>query len=290
MKQNNQSGFTAIEAGLAAIGIVLVGLIGYRVYDANMNKQTQNNSITEQATVEDEILSAELTDLASLATITSAAVQEKQGVTVVHIELEQAASGLVYKAELSDGTVVVYNARTGAKLKTLTETEKTTEQLPATFSGGIGFAKALEIAKTEKPNSKVFKIELELEGGIVVYSVRFTDKARVDVNAADGSIVRTKAARPTETPTPQTGGSERSQEVRQDAEHRAEQSTNRESGSSNSGSGSSNSGSGGSNSGRSGGSDDHMSDSDDDDDIDNTSDDNGDDDSSGRNSGRGSRD
>lgn len=281
-KQNDQSGFTIIEVGLIVLVVGLVGLVGWRAYDANFNKPQQNNSLTEEVSTEQELLSADLVELAELPVITEAAVQDKPGVTVVHIELEQGEGGLFYKAQLSDGTVVVFNARTGALVKTLQNTELSDEVLPVAFDAGIGFAKALEIAKAEKPNSKAFKIELELEDGVVVYSVRFTDKARVDVDAKTGAIVRTKAARPI-IPEDQNGDNNASHSVRHDEEHRADDSVN--------------SGSGSSNSGRDDSTDDEpstddLSDNDDDDDHDDHDDDEPDDsdDDSSSNSGSGSSD
>jgi uncharacterized membrane protein YkoI len=199
IQQNKQSGFSAIEIGVVVLVVGIIGALGWKFYDSATHKATVGN-VTEASAV--DITPATLTDLKDIATIQETALKDKPGVTVIHVELEQAESGtLVYKAQLSDGTVTVYNARSGAHVKTTKNTEKTTEILPSTFTGGIGFTKAVEVARAEKPTSKVYKIELELEGGVVVYSVRFTDKARVDVNAADGTIVRTKAAK-TESATP----------------------------------------------------------------------------------------
>lgn len=194
--QRKQDGFTLVETSIALVVIILIGVIGWRVYDAQMNKNAQNNSVTKEIQTVD-MTPAALQGIVDLPSVQQLALADQPGVTVVHIELEQTEAGLVYKAELSDGSVKVYNARTGAFIKAMTQPLKTTELLPADFAGGVGFAKALEIAKAAKPDSKVYKIELELEGGVVVYSVRFTDKARVDVNAQTGEIVRTKAA---ETP------------------------------------------------------------------------------------------
>jgi uncharacterized membrane protein YkoI len=270
-KQNKQSGFSIIEIGIVVVVVAVLGFLGWKFYDAKVNQAQVNNAADKADAV--DMVPAALSDLAEIKTIRDDAVTDKPGVTVIHIELEQSGDNLVYKAELSDGTVTVYNARTGARIKSMAVAEKTTEVLPANVTTGISFAKALEVARAEKPGSKVYKIELELEGGVVVYSVRFTDKARVDVNAQSGAIVRTKAAKVETTNT----------------DKKATESTTT-SGSSNSGksatshSGSSNSGSSNSGSGRSGGEDDgaHRSGDDDlsdndDDDSDDSSDDHGDD-------------
>lgn len=285
IRQHNQSGFSAIEIGVVVLVVGIIGALGWKFYDAATNKPTVSNA-SELSNV--DITSATLADLKDVTTIQAAALADKPGVTVVHVELEQSSAGaLVYKAQLSDGTVTVYNARTGAHIRSTTATEKTSESLPAEFAGGIGFAKAVEIARAEKPGSKVYKIELELEGGVVVYSVRFTDKARVDVKASDGSVVRTKAARAAKA-TDATKADDHASSTGKE---------NSTSGSSGSGSSKSddNSGSSSHSSGSeddshhssghgSGSDDDHLSDSDDDDDSDDKDEDDGSSDDSGNSS------
>ena len=190
---NMQRGFSVIEVVILIAVAGIIGTLGWKFYDTASNKQTVNN-VSQREDL--DMQPADLDGIVALATIQQSAIAGKTDTTVDHVELELGKDGaLVYKAQLSDGTVSIYDARTGDLVRTSTDQEKTNEILPASFDGGIGFAKALEIAKSEKPESKVFKIELELEGGIVVYSVRFGDKARVDVNAEDGSIVRTKASK-----------------------------------------------------------------------------------------------
>lgn len=49
---------------------------------------------------------------------------------------------------------------------------------------------AVAIAQSVFSNSVFEKVELEFEHGVQVYSVRFTDDARVDVSADDGSVLR----------------------------------------------------------------------------------------------------
>lgn len=201
-KNYSQDGFSIVEILIAVVVLVIIGVLGWKFYDAKFNKASVSN-VSEKAAV--DIVPTMLDGLADIAVIQKDAIADKSGVTVTHIELEQNDVGnLVYKTELSDGTVTIYDAKTGARVKSIAKTEKTTEVLPANFTPRVGFAKALEVARAEKPNSKVFKIELELEGGIVVYSVRFSDQARVDVDAQNGTIVRTKAAKLQEATTEDT--------------------------------------------------------------------------------------
>jgi hypothetical protein len=191
-KHSSEKGFTAIEAGILAVAVVLTGVLGWKFYEASTNKQSASNA----SQIENlDMQTSDLDNITDLAAIRQAATTSNANATVEHIELElNSDSKLVYKVQLSDGTVSVYSAHTGELIKTVSGKERTSEALPSTFNGGIGFARALEIAKANRPDSKVFKIELELESGVVVYSVRFGDKSRVDVNAEDGSIVRTKAS------------------------------------------------------------------------------------------------
>lgn len=190
---NKQRGFTAIEVAIVVVVVAIIGALGWRLYDGVSNKSSIGN-ISQREDL--DMQPSDLSGIVDLSTIQQTAIADKIDATVDHVELElNKDGGLVYKTQLSDGTVSVYNARTGELVKTSTDEETTSETLPTTFNGGIGFIRALELAKAEKPDSKVFKIELELEGGIIVYSVRFGDKARVDVNAEDGSIVRTKASK-----------------------------------------------------------------------------------------------
>lgn len=193
-KHADQRGFTVVEVGIVIAVVVVIGALGWKFYEAKFGGD-QVSSVNERSSNID-ITPDTLTDLADIEQIQQEAVGDKSGITVVHIELEQKDDGtLVYKVQLSDGTVTVYNAKTGVFVKTVMDSEKTSESLPVNFTSGISFTRALEIARGEKPDSKVYKIELEQEDGIVVYSVRFSDKARVDVNALDGAIVRVKAAK-----------------------------------------------------------------------------------------------
>ena len=198
-----QRGFSVIELGIIVVVVAVVGLLGWKFYDAQQAKKASVSNVADTPSV--DMVPAELNELADVQAMQKDAIADKQGVTVIHVELEETTDGMLYKAELSDGTVTVYNARTGKRISSSTVAQKTSEALPVGTAPAISFSKALEIAKAEKPTSKVYKIELEEEGGVLVYSVRFSDKARVDVSAVDGSIVRTKAAKveaKAETPAP----------------------------------------------------------------------------------------
>lgn len=59
-------------------------------------------------------------------------------------------------------------------------------------AGSISTDEAISIAQGVYPSAKVEKVEIETEDGVTVYSVRFSNSARVDVRATDGRVVRTE--------------------------------------------------------------------------------------------------
>lgn len=57
-------------------------------------------------------------------------------------------------------------------------------------AGSISVDQAKAAAMAVFPDKTFNKVEVELEDGIVVFSVRFADDSRVDVQASDGAVVR----------------------------------------------------------------------------------------------------
>ncbi len=68
-------------------------------------------------------------------------------------------------------------------------------------NGAISMEEARVIAQGQRPDSIIFKVEIEAEDGTVVYSFRFTDDGRVDVRASDGTVNRVEDTS-SESPTP----------------------------------------------------------------------------------------
>ncbi|QQG49655.1 MAG: PepSY domain-containing protein [Candidatus Berkelbacteria bacterium] len=68
-----------------------------------------------------------------------------------------------------------------------------TDEVPDKFIGDITIEQARTIAQNRRPGKTIEKIEQEVEEGVGVYSVRFTDSGRVDVNAVTGEIMRVEA-------------------------------------------------------------------------------------------------
>lgn len=265
---HRQDGFAHLVLILIVVGALLVGSATF-IY----GQQRKDDSLASANNASAVSLTQPLpTDLLGADRIKTLAASDKPDLQVRQIELEAEDGVLLYKVRMSDGSFILYNARSGVKVTKdsgqSAEVEKD-DGLPNDFVAGISFERARAIALQQKPEGQIRKIELENESGVVVYSVRFTDDARVDVNASDGSIVRTRAAKKASTPSSGSSG--------------ATQSTG-SSGSGTSGSTSSgNSGSGSSGSSHSGDDDSHD---------DNSSDDSHDDESGsddrGSNSGSGS--
>ncbi len=175
-KQNN-----AIP--LAAIIITMVTVGGASALVTN-NRAEQSR----QAEIE---LPASLESLLSVDDIQAQALLDEPGLTVVSIELENEDTGLIYKVTYNDGSVRFYNATTGA-LVTRTQGVEVDESVPSGFVAGISISEARQIAQNQRPDKTITKIELETEGGVVVYSVRFSDNGRVDINATNGNVLRVR--------------------------------------------------------------------------------------------------
>lgn len=179
--------------GIGAVSLailLIVVMLGYLFMSNAPAKQTNRQSTETEVA---DALPAELGDLLAtdaLLEIVKADIPES---TVSVVELEQEGQSVVYKVYLSDGSVVRYNAVTGSRIGTATiNTEEDHHELPAGFVAALTFVQARDIAVSQKPNVAVRKIELETEGTAVVYSVRFVDRGRIDVNALTGEIVRIK--------------------------------------------------------------------------------------------------
>lgn len=292
MNKYNQKGFAhPVLLLVVIVAVSVVGYAGYYVYNANKDKQLSNSTINNST---QEALPADLGDILPVSTIKETAIGSND-VTVTGLELKSKNGALVYEVTLSDGTVVTLNAKTGTTIATAHEEPETGDgQLPADFTAAISFEQARKIAQDKFPDSKIVKIELEQEEGKVVYSVRFDDKARVDVNAANGSVVRTKDPKPEKkektSANPNASPNSNSKEPRANSQSKSGSSgSSSGSSSGNSGSGSSRSGSGsGSGSSSGSGSNDDNDDSGDDNSGSNNDDSGQTDDGGSDNSGSGS--
>lgn len=159
------------------------------------SQDTQLRAGDAQTIATKDTLPDSLEGIKPLEEISQVAIKDTEGVEVSQIELGHERGALVYKIVRTDGKVVVVNARTGAVVRQTQSAEKSDHAaLPAGFSPQISLLKARELAVAERPGSKVGKIHLSMEHDALTYSVRFTDKSRVDLSAMDGSILRVKDA------------------------------------------------------------------------------------------------
>ena len=189
---HRQKGFAHLT--LVAAGVVLVAAAGTGYYVYN-NNQSPNLSQQNAAEVEQEdFLPDSLTNVKSVDEIRALAANELNGATIVGVELELEHGQLVYKVKLSDGRVLTFDAVSGVAMAESENNEiEHDEDIPAGFVAGISIDEARHIALKERPGKTIKKIELEMEEGVGVYSVRFTDSGRVDVNATNGEVVKVEA-------------------------------------------------------------------------------------------------
>lgn len=176
--------FIATTPALAVlIAIVLVGTTSALV-------ATNRAEVAHKNEIE---VPENLDGLLPLNDIKAIASKDAGDTTIVGVELEKEDSGLVYKVKFSDGSFRLYDAKTGEAVASNDDEES--GEVPASgFNSGIGLAKAREIAAGQRPGATITKIELENEHGTVVYSIRFSDGGRVDVNAESGAVLLVRGA------------------------------------------------------------------------------------------------
>ena len=192
--KNRQSGMVGHVEILAAIVIVgVIGFAGWRV----MSKDKQPTNDTPQASVETQteasVLPTQLTDIKSVDEIKTLATRGAGDLSITGVELEMEEGKAVYVVHFSDGSTQSFDAKTGTKLQLADNKNDDidkTKNLPDGFVAGLTIQEAIDKAKAELPNQVVRKVEMKVEDGVVLYSVKFKNGGRVDVNAADGTIVK----------------------------------------------------------------------------------------------------
>ncbi|MEK7471845.1 MAG: PepSY domain-containing protein [Patescibacteria group bacterium] len=186
------------DRGFGLLGIFLIimlvtGTAGYYVYSRNSQKQASDILANLSSESSESLTDPLPTDISGVVAFNemSTKVTDK---TIAQVELQFEDNKLVYRITFSDGTASYFDALTGLVLdKTATEPDaEDTDALPVGFTTSVTFADAREIAEAEMPGKTVRKIELEVEDGVVVYSVRFTDNSRVDVDATTSSVTRSR--------------------------------------------------------------------------------------------------
>lgn len=191
--KSTQSGFGHVEILIVIVIIAVIGFTALRVIGANNDNSNNQASISDQEDqpAVDE-LPSDLSTIKPLAEIQELAKTDAADSNVLGIGLEVQDGRIVYIVHLTSGQVLVYDAITGEAVRLTDDKIKDGEAIPVDFIAGISIQQAIDIAKQKRPDSKLKKVEIEVEEGIVVYSVRFSDDSRVDINAADGTIQRLK--------------------------------------------------------------------------------------------------
>jgi uncharacterized membrane protein YkoI len=203
--KNNQQGIAHLMAVLAVVVVAAIGGTGY--YVAKHQKSNVKNSETV-ATEKTSLASPLPASLLAVDKVKELATTQKPNSSIQGVQLENEEGVLVYKVKLADGTVLAFNATTGALLTNTVKGEfEGITNIPTDMKATIDFAKARSIALAQQPKGTVQKIELELEEGTLVYSVRFTDGGRVDVNATDGTVLKTKTGNKTDAKSSSNGSS-----------------------------------------------------------------------------------
>lgn len=194
MKILNSKGFTLIEIVLVIVVLAIIGLVGWRFISNSQKSSNQTQTVSSQ-----DILPDNLSDIKPIEDIMTIAKPEIGERKVIQVELNQEGSKLVYEISLGDNNALVYDAKTGEKL-TLNVKDAENEKdddgddlLPAGFVPSVNLQDVLSKAKAEHPGVEVRKIELEVEDGVVVFSARFVDKYRVDIDAKNGTVLRVKS-------------------------------------------------------------------------------------------------
>lgn len=178
---------TFIFAGVAALLLFSTTAI----YAANSRSQ----SMERQSIIEDVVeLPQNLDGLKTLDEMRTLAQKDApEGATIIKVEVENEHGTVLYKVKFSDGSYRLYDAITGLSYVDSSSGLESDESVPAGFVAGITIQQARDIAASQRPGKVITKIELEVEEGKVVYSVRFSDNGRVDIDATNGDVVRVKS-------------------------------------------------------------------------------------------------
>lgn len=174
-------------------GMAVLILLASTVLYAN-NNRTQ--SLARQEVIKEAVeLPQNLGNVLGLDEMRTLAEKDTPaGATIVKVEIENEHGVVLYKVKFSDGTYRLYDATTGLAYVEVSSGLETDESVPSGFVAGITVQQARDTASAQRPGKVITKIELEMEEGKVVYSVRFSDNGRVDIDASNGSVVRVRTA------------------------------------------------------------------------------------------------
>lgn len=187
IKNNQNQAGSATAALLVVLAVVVIGGAGYLVYVKNHDTTTAHVATTPAA----DHLPAKLAGLKTLAEVKPKAKADADGQDIVSVDLQQDGGKPVYMFKLANGRILLYDAKTGGKLTDRkTTVGKDAQALPDQFVPTITMEQAMQTAQAQLPGKTVTKIQLQNEERVVVYSVRFSQGGRVDVNAKTGELVK----------------------------------------------------------------------------------------------------
>lgn len=195
MSQNTtkkEMGFSHTMIVAVLVVASVVGFAGWRVMTSNDSDVSLSTNSAEESEVIEE-LPEDLTGFVELEEIQAKIGEDTE---ILSIKLEYEDGVFVYVVHFSDGTVKAYSATSGDEVvydnTDETEDENDSESIPRGYAFGISLQEAVRKAKEQNPDVKVRKVEVEVEDGVVVFSVRFTDGSRVDIDAKNGNVTRVK--------------------------------------------------------------------------------------------------
>lgn len=174
---------------LGLVVIAVLAWLGMRWYQ----DQQALKSINTQLTTLDTTPVEEIQPVSDILLLAASEIGEA---TIVNVELEEEDGQQVYKLKLSNGQVLVFNAVTGDKMSVEQSNDEADDELlkKAALTSGqtlLTFAEARTIAASVRAVA-IRKIELENDGGLIIYKVEYIDEGKVELDARDGKVVYRK--------------------------------------------------------------------------------------------------
>jgi uncharacterized membrane protein YkoI len=179
--------------GPIVLGLVVVAGIAWLGISSYQDKQALSSVDTSLTTLE----TTPVADLKPVSDILLLATPDLGTATVASVETEVEEGQTLYKLVLSDGQVLFYNALTGQKVlpkqsasievddELLKKAALTSDQALLTFADArrlAGEVRAIGIKK----------VDLENDGGVIIYKIEFIDEGKLELDARTGKVVYRK--------------------------------------------------------------------------------------------------
>jgi uncharacterized membrane protein YkoI len=184
-----------IATPIALAFVVAAGGAGLSYYQTRRADPVVSSAV-QKVDAEKEALPTNLDGLLPVTTIQGLALEAGDG-SVVDVALENRSDMLIYAVTLQDGTKLGFNATSGNEVllqddetAVTPEPQEKQDSLPADLTISTTFEEARKLAQEAFPSGAISQIKLNSENDVVAYSVAFTDKAEVNINVANGSVIR----------------------------------------------------------------------------------------------------